>query len=206
MPGVVESVLWTHAMAERKPKLLEGTDAVVAHPGGCDTFEELLEVITLKRLGLYLNPIVIVNQEGFSEPLVDLFKRSIQERFMDEQHLRAQGRTVSRRRYSCRCIPSRTIPVCHCDHAQEVASPLMILLQFLVVLTCSAQLEQPNLDKPLALFFENRFQQVLPLFEDITNNYPENVEARTWLAETYRRLGRTDDAIRTARTVLDLNR
>lgn len=83
----LESVVWTDGMAERKALLLEGTDAVVALPGGCGTFEELLEVITLKRLCLYLKPIVIVNQEGFYDPLLALFKRSVQEHFMDERHL-----------------------------------------------------------------------------------------------------------------------
>jgi uncharacterized protein (TIGR00730 family) len=83
----LQSVVWTDGMAERKALLLEGTDAVIALPGGCGTFEELLEVITLKRLCLYLKPIVIVNQEGFYDPLLALFKRSVKEHFMDERHL-----------------------------------------------------------------------------------------------------------------------
>jgi uncharacterized protein (TIGR00730 family) len=85
-PGV-KSIRWTRDMAERKAGLLEGTDAVVALPGGCGTFEELLEVISLKRLGIYVNPIIIVNQESFYDPLIALFNRSVKERFMDERHL-----------------------------------------------------------------------------------------------------------------------
>ena len=84
----LKSILWTRDLAERKAVLLDGTDAVIALPGGCGTFEELLEVITLKRLGLYLNPIVIVNQSGFYDPLIVLLKRSVRERFMDERHLK----------------------------------------------------------------------------------------------------------------------
>ena len=83
----VQTILWTNDMAERKAKMLENTDAVVALPGGCGTFEELLEAITLKRLGIYFKPIVIVNQEKFYDPLIALFERSVQERFMDERHL-----------------------------------------------------------------------------------------------------------------------
>jgi predicted Rossmann-fold nucleotide-binding protein len=48
-------------MRERKHKLLTGSDAVVALPGGCGTLEELFEAITLKRLGLYFNPILLLD-------------------------------------------------------------------------------------------------------------------------------------------------
>lgn len=40
------------------------SDAVIALPGGCGTLEELLEIITWKQLGLYLNPVVILNVKG----------------------------------------------------------------------------------------------------------------------------------------------
>ena len=48
-------------MRERKHRLLTGSDAVVALPGGCGTLEELFEAITLKRLALYFNPIILLN-------------------------------------------------------------------------------------------------------------------------------------------------
>lgn len=83
----VERFSWTRDMAERKALLLQGSDAVVALPGGCGTFEELLEAITLKRLGLYANPIVIVNQAGYYDPLLTQFRRSVDEAFMRAEHL-----------------------------------------------------------------------------------------------------------------------
>jgi uncharacterized protein (TIGR00730 family) len=83
----VRTFVWTNDLAQRKAKLIENADAVVALPGGCGTFEELLEVITLKRLGIYLNPIIVVNHTGFYDPLIALFERSVQERFMDRRHL-----------------------------------------------------------------------------------------------------------------------
>ena len=49
------------SMHERKQRMADLSDAVIALPGGCGTLEELLEVITWKQLGLYLNPIVILN-------------------------------------------------------------------------------------------------------------------------------------------------
>jgi uncharacterized protein (TIGR00730 family) len=74
-------------MRTRKHLMLSHAAAVVALPGGCGTFEELLEVITLKRLGIFLGPIVIVNTRGFYAPLFALFESAVRERFMDERHL-----------------------------------------------------------------------------------------------------------------------
>jgi uncharacterized protein (TIGR00730 family) len=68
--------------------MLSESQGVVALPGGSGTLEELLEAITLKRLGLYTHPIVLVNTRDYFEPLVRLFERSVAERFMDERHLR----------------------------------------------------------------------------------------------------------------------
>lgn len=73
-------------MRVRKHTMLTRSNAAVALPGGSGTLEELLEAITLKRLGLYLNPIVLVNTRGFFDPLLQLLSRAIEERFMDERH------------------------------------------------------------------------------------------------------------------------
>jgi uncharacterized protein (TIGR00730 family) len=73
-------------MRVRKHMMLQGSDAVVALPGGCGTLEELFEAITLKRLGLYYGAIVLVNTQGFFDPLVAQLGRCIQERFMGEKH------------------------------------------------------------------------------------------------------------------------
>ena len=70
----------------RKHMMLTGSHAVVALPGGSGTLEELLEAITLKRLGFYLNPIVMVNTRGFFDPLVRLLDGAVAEGFMDERH------------------------------------------------------------------------------------------------------------------------
>jgi uncharacterized protein (TIGR00730 family) len=96
MPTFMNELEWGHRgltelllvedMHSRKRRLLEGCDAVVALPGGCGTLEELLEVITLKRLGLFLGPIVLVNTRHFFDPLLQLLASAIQERFMDPRH------------------------------------------------------------------------------------------------------------------------
>jgi uncharacterized protein (TIGR00730 family) len=73
-------------MRTRKHLMLTGAQAAVALPGGCGTLEELLEAITLKRLGLFLGPIVLVNTRGFFQPLLELLSRAVNEHFMDERH------------------------------------------------------------------------------------------------------------------------
>jgi uncharacterized protein (TIGR00730 family) len=73
-------------MRTRKHEMLARASAVVALAGGCGTFEELMEAITLKRLGLFLGPIVIVNTDGYYDPLLEQFARAIEGRFMDQRH------------------------------------------------------------------------------------------------------------------------
>lgn len=73
-------------MHERKKLVIEGSDAIIALPGGCGTFEELFEALTLKRLGFYLNPIILVNVNCFYNSLIDLLEKSISEKFMDLRH------------------------------------------------------------------------------------------------------------------------
>jgi hypothetical protein len=73
-------------MRTRKHEMLTRATAVVALPGGTGTLEELFEAITLKRLGLYLGPIVIVNTRGYYDPLLAQLEAAIGERFMDTRH------------------------------------------------------------------------------------------------------------------------
>jgi hypothetical protein len=98
MPNFMKEVEWAHRevkeflfvgdMHERKKKFLEYSDALVALPGGTGTLEELLEAITLKRLGLFLKPIIILNQDGYYDPLLQMLDRCVQEKFMGANHAR----------------------------------------------------------------------------------------------------------------------
>src|SRR6202050_2524117 len=71
----------------RKHMMLTLSQAAIALPGGSGHLEELLEAITLKRLGLYLNPIVLINTRGFYTPLLEVLQRAVDEHFMDPRHL-----------------------------------------------------------------------------------------------------------------------
>ncbi len=97
IPKFMDEVEWTHrrvteiefteTMHERKAKFLESIDALVALPGGTGTLEELLEAITLKRLGLFTKPIVILNTNDYYAPLRRMFEKCVAENFMKEKHL-----------------------------------------------------------------------------------------------------------------------
>ncbi|MFL2632095.1 MAG: TIGR00730 family Rossman fold protein [Candidatus Marisimplicoccus sp.] len=97
-PKFMQDIEWTHkrleklelvdTMHERKSKFLENIDAVIALPGGCGTLDELIEAITLKRLGLFLKPIVIINTQGFYNPLIEMLERCVDQNFMDKRHLK----------------------------------------------------------------------------------------------------------------------
>lgn len=63
--GLTE-LIEVESMHERKQKMANLSDGIIALPGGCGTLEELLEIITWKQLGLYLNPIIILNTNRFS--------------------------------------------------------------------------------------------------------------------------------------------
>lgn len=96
IPTFMKAVEWDHKgvnqmietkdMAERKKILIEGTDAVIALPGGVGTFEELFEVLSAKRLGLFTHPIIIYNFEGFYDPIIKMLETCVEENFMGQQH------------------------------------------------------------------------------------------------------------------------
>ena len=77
----------TETMHERKRMMADLSDGVIALPGGCGTLEELLEIITWKQLGLYLNPIIILNINGFYNPLLEMLQRAVEGNFMRKEHV-----------------------------------------------------------------------------------------------------------------------
>ncbi|NTW69973.1 MAG: TIGR00730 family Rossman fold protein [Chlorobiaceae bacterium] len=73
-------------MHERKMKLAEWGDAYLVLPGGFGTIDELMEVITWKHLGHHQKPIILLNINGFWEPLLNFFERIANEHMIPEEH------------------------------------------------------------------------------------------------------------------------
>lgn len=77
----------TATMHERKQLMESRSDAFVALSGGFGTLEELLEVLTLKQLGYHNLPVIIVNINGFYDPLIAQFERCVSEGFTDKHFM-----------------------------------------------------------------------------------------------------------------------
>lgn len=84
-PRVMNMIL-TADMAERKKNMFSTADAIVALPGGVGTLEELAEAITLKQLGLFKGPVVILNTLGFYKSLIAFFEHMISNQFLRPEH------------------------------------------------------------------------------------------------------------------------
>jgi uncharacterized protein (TIGR00730 family) len=69
-------------MHQRKHLMFAKSDAFVALPGGLGTLEEFVEQLTWSQLGRHTKPIVLVNVEGFWDPLLALFERMGAETFI----------------------------------------------------------------------------------------------------------------------------
>lgn len=74
------------SMHERKALMAEKADAFLALPGGFGTFEELCEVITWAQLGIHAKPCGVLNVAGYYDPLLALFERAVDERFVRAEH------------------------------------------------------------------------------------------------------------------------
>lgn len=71
--GLTELIL-VESMHERKTKMNDLCDGVIALPGGFGTLEELFEMLTWAQLGLHKKPIAILNINGFYDSLIELTK------------------------------------------------------------------------------------------------------------------------------------
>lgn len=83
------ALVWTDTMSERKEAMRAGTCLAVALPGGIGTLDELIETLTLAKMGLYGGRVVSFNFEGFYEPL-----KALLDHFVDTGMLDARSRTL----------------------------------------------------------------------------------------------------------------
>jgi uncharacterized protein (TIGR00730 family) len=79
--GLTELIV-VQSIHERKARMAEASDAFIALPGGYGTFEEFCEVLTWSQLGLHRKPCGVLNVEGYYDPLLALFERAVQDRFL----------------------------------------------------------------------------------------------------------------------------
>jgi uncharacterized protein (TIGR00730 family) len=82
----LSEIIVTETMHERKAQMAHSADAVIALPGGLGTLEELAEIITWKQLGLYKNPVIILNTNRYYDSLLVFFETMMSEKFMSENY------------------------------------------------------------------------------------------------------------------------
>ncbi|HZT46741.1 MAG TPA: TIGR00730 family Rossman fold protein [Hyphomicrobiaceae bacterium] len=78
----VDELIVVEDMHQRKKLMFDKSDAFVALPGGIGTLEELVEQLTWAQLGRHAKPIVLVNVDGFWEPLLALLRHMHSEAFI----------------------------------------------------------------------------------------------------------------------------
>lgn len=91
LPGVLyphcDEFVWPDSMRDRKKYMEDNADAFIAAPGGIGTYEELLEVLTLKQLARHNKPIVLFNINGFFNKLLALLEEDAAAGFVRAQTL-----------------------------------------------------------------------------------------------------------------------
>ncbi|CAA9196159.1 LOG family protein [Flavobacterium collinsii] len=81
--GLTELIV-VESMHERKTKMNDLCDGVIALPGGFGTLEELFEMLTWGQLGLHKKPIAILNINGFYDSLIELTKIMVEKGLLKE--------------------------------------------------------------------------------------------------------------------------
>ncbi len=76
---------WTENMRDRKKYMEDNSDAFIITPGGIGTYEEFLEVLTLKQLARLSKPIVVFNINGFFDKLLSVIDDNVKDGFIRPQ-------------------------------------------------------------------------------------------------------------------------
>lgn len=76
----------TRDMLDRKEVLMQRSDAFVILPGGIGTLDEFFEVLTALQLETMIKPIAILNTNNYYNPLIELLKHMVEEKFFRKEH------------------------------------------------------------------------------------------------------------------------
>ena len=80
----LSQVVWTDTMSERKEKMREMADLVIALPGGIGTLDELIETQVLAKLGRFHGRIFALNMDGFFDPFRALLDHYVRTGMLDQ--------------------------------------------------------------------------------------------------------------------------
>ncbi|HLU08905.1 MAG TPA: TIGR00730 family Rossman fold protein [Oceanobacillus sp.] len=77
-----DELIVTNGFRERKAMMEERADAFITLPGGLGTLEELFEIMNLRQLRLINKPLVMLNHNGFYDPLSRLLEHMQEANFV----------------------------------------------------------------------------------------------------------------------------
>ena len=77
-------IFFTNTMHERKSKMYQLCDGIIALPGGFGTLDELFEIATWRQLGLHDKPVGLLNIDQYYSPLISLLKTMLDTGFINE--------------------------------------------------------------------------------------------------------------------------
>ncbi len=80
-----DEIIVTDGLRERKAIMEERADGFLCLPGGFGTIEEMVEIVTLRQLGMHAKPIVFFNIHGFYDGLLGQFETGYREGFMSRE-------------------------------------------------------------------------------------------------------------------------
>lgn len=76
-------------MHERKMLMFQRSDSFVILPGGIGTLEEVVELLSWRRLDLHAKPVIFYNPRRFWEPLFALFQHTVDENLTPPEFMTA---------------------------------------------------------------------------------------------------------------------
>lgn len=82
----VETIV-VQSMHERKQALFDNADAFVVLPGGIGTLEEVIELMSWRRMMLHTKPLVFLNLGGFWDPLFALLRHTVEQKLTPVEFL-----------------------------------------------------------------------------------------------------------------------
>ncbi len=78
----VTELVVTETMHERKRIMAERAEAFVVLPGGLGTLDETFEMLTWAQIGLHEKPVVLINPDGFWDPLLAMLRRMVEQAYV----------------------------------------------------------------------------------------------------------------------------
>jgi uncharacterized protein (TIGR00730 family) len=82
----LSELIVVETMHQRKHVMMERSDAFIVLPGGLGTLEEMFEILSWKQLGLHDRPIILINIEGYWNPVRVLIGHAVSSGFAEPRH------------------------------------------------------------------------------------------------------------------------